>query len=186
MFAALWPIRLEVSNWGTDLLCSLVSIFAALAVLALNFHIWRRNSSLKRARAQLPQSSARRNEETVMSWHDLLGFILILAAAAAIPGPDVAAIIGSGLSGGSSVGVQVGFRPHPRPCRVDDGGVSPDSPRWRRLWARHSSSSSSGAVAYLLYLAWKLWTAPVAPAAGRCGGVGGPSRAGILTGLPFR
>ena len=35
-----------------------------------------------------------------MNWHDLLGFMLILGAAAAIPGPDVAAIVGSGLSGG--------------------------------------------------------------------------------------
>jgi threonine/homoserine/homoserine lactone efflux protein len=44
-----------------------------------------------------------------MSWHDLLGFILILAAAAAIPGPDVAAIIGSGLSGGLSSAFRLVF-----------------------------------------------------------------------------
>jgi threonine/homoserine/homoserine lactone efflux protein len=32
-----------------------------------------------------------------MSWHDLLGFIVILGVAAAIPGPDVAAIVANGL-----------------------------------------------------------------------------------------
>ena len=96
-----------------------------------------------------------------MSWHDLLGFILILAAAAAIPGPDVAAIIGSGLNGGL-----------PSAFRLVLGLILGHA-----VWMTAAVTGLAalaqalgaafiviklGAVAYLLYLAWKLWTAPVA------------------------
>ena len=117
-----------------------------------------------------------------MSWHDLLGFILILAAAAAIPGPDVAAIIGSGLNGGL-----------PSAFRLVLGLILGHA-----VWMTAAVTGLAalaqalgaafiviklGAVAYLLYLAWKLWTAPVAAGLQADAPFSGPGGAGILTGF---
>jgi threonine/homoserine/homoserine lactone efflux protein len=118
-----------------------------------------------------------------MSWHDLIGFILILAVAAAIPGPDVAAIVGSGLSGGLARALSVVL------------GIILAHALW--LTAAFTGIAALAlalgsafilikavAVAYLLFLAWKLWTAPLtAPAEDASAAPPAPSRAGIVTGL---
>lgn len=117
-----------------------------------------------------------------MSWHDLLGFILILAAAAAIPGPDIAAIIGSGLSGGLPSAFRLVF------------GLILGHALWMTAAVTGLAALAQalgtafiviklGAVAYLLYLAWKLWTAPVAAGLQDAPRSSGPSGAGILTGV---
>lgn len=116
-----------------------------------------------------------------MSWHELLGFILILAAAAAIPGPDIAAIVGAGLGSGLTTAFRLIF------------GLILGHALWMTAAVTGLAALAQtlgtafiivklGAVAYLLYLAWKLWTAPTAglaegtPAA-RSNGTG------VLTGL---
>jgi threonine/homoserine/homoserine lactone efflux protein len=119
----------------------------------------------------------------MMNWHDLIGFILILAAAAAIPGPDIAAIVGSGLSGGL-----------PRAFSVVLGIMLGHA-----VWMTAAFTGLAAlalalggafilikavAVAYLLYLAWKLWTAPVAASPDDMGTTGAASnRAGVVTGV---
>ena len=51
-----------------------------------------------------------------MSWHDLLAYVVILATATAIPGPDVAALVGTSLSSGLArsmtvlAGIMIGLR----------------------------------------------------------------------------
>src|SRR5688572_20777650 len=121
--------------------------------------------------------------EASMNWHDLIGFILILAAAAAIPGPDIAAIVGSGLSGGL-----------PRAFSVVLGIMLGHA-----VWMTAAFTGLAAlalalggafilikavAVAYLLYLAWKLWTAPVAASPDDMGTTGAASnRAGVVTGV---
>ena len=95
-----------------------------------------------------------------MNWHDLIGFILVLAAAAAIPGPDIAAIVGSGLSGGLSraaamiLGIMLG---HAVWMTAAFTGLAALALALGGAFI----VIKAAAVAYLLYLAWKLWTAPV-------------------------
>jgi threonine/homoserine/homoserine lactone efflux protein len=116
-----------------------------------------------------------------MSWHDLVGFILILAAAAAIPGPDIAAIIGSGLSGGLPSAFRLIFGLILGHAVWMTAAVTGLAALAQALGAAFIIIKL-GAVAYLLYLAWKLWTAPAAglqPDAA----ASGPSGAGILTGF---
>jgi|EndMetStandDraft_9_1072997.scaffolds.fasta_scaffold143854_2 threonine/homoserine/homoserine lactone efflux protein len=117
-----------------------------------------------------------------MNWHDLIGFVVVLAAAAAIPGPDVAAIVGSGLSGGLRrafsvvVGIILG---HAVWMTAAVTGLA-------ALAAALGTAFlliKIAAIAYLLYLAWALWTAPVAPVADEALPSSAPSRSGILTGL---
>ncbi|WP_170936922.1 MULTISPECIES: LysE family translocator [Rhodomicrobium] len=116
-----------------------------------------------------------------MSWHDLLGFILILAAAAAIPGPDIAAIVATGIGQGLGRAFRVVF------------GLILGHAVWMTAAATGLAALALalgaafilikiGAVAYLLYLAWSLWTAPVTEASAE--EAPAPSgRAGIVTGL---
>jgi threonine/homoserine/homoserine lactone efflux protein len=119
---------------------------------------------------------------SIMSWHDLAGFIVILAAAAAIPGPDVAAIVGTGLSGGLArafslvMGLILG---HAVWLAAAVTGLA----ALAQALGGAFIAIKALAVAYLLYLAWKLWTAPTAEPAQDETAVVTPSRAGILTGL---
>jgi threonine/homoserine/homoserine lactone efflux protein len=117
-----------------------------------------------------------------MSWHDLLGFILILAAAAAIPGPDVAAIIGSGLSGGLASAFRLVFGLILGHAVWMTAAVTGLAALAQALGAAFIVIKL-GAVAYLLYLAWKLWTAP--GNAGLQADLASDTRdrAGVLTGL---
>lgn len=117
-----------------------------------------------------------------MSWHDLLGFILILAAAAAIPGPDVAAIIGSGLSSGLNsasrlvLGLILGHAVWMTAAVTGLAALA------QALGAAFIVIKL-GAVAYLLYLAWKLWASPVGAGLQAGAASSGPNRAGVLTGF---
>jgi threonine/homoserine/homoserine lactone efflux protein len=116
-----------------------------------------------------------------MSWHDLVGFILILAAAAAIPGPDVAAIIGSGLSGGLTSAFRLIFGLILGHAIWMTAAVTGLAALAQTLGAAFIVIKL-GAVAYLLYLAWRLWTAPAASLQADAA-ASGPSGAGILTGF---
>ena len=116
-----------------------------------------------------------------MSLHELLGFILILAAAAAIPGPDVAAIIGSGLSGGLASAFRLVFGLILGHAVWMIAAVTGLSALAQALGAAFIVIKL-GAVAYLLYLAWKLWTAPVA-AALDSDAPASPAARGVVTGV---
>jgi len=116
-----------------------------------------------------------------MSWHDLLGFILILAAAAAIPGPDVAAIIGSGLSGGLPSAFRLVFGLILGHAVWMTAAVTGLAALAQALGAAFIAVKL-GAVAYLLYLAWKLWSAPVAELQSDAPS-SGERRVGVLTGF---
>jgi threonine/homoserine/homoserine lactone efflux protein len=116
-----------------------------------------------------------------MSWHDLLGFILILAAAAAIPGPDVAAIIGSGLSGGLAPAFRLVFGLILGHAVWMIAAVTGLAALAQALGAAFIVVKL-GAVAYLLYLAWKLWTAPVA-AGLETGAPASAAGSGVVTGI---
>jgi threonine/homoserine/homoserine lactone efflux protein len=119
-----------------------------------------------------------------MSWHDLTGFILILAVAAAIPGPDVAAIVRSALGGGAPRAFGVIF------------GIMLGHAIWMLAAVTGLAALAqtlgtafivikASAVAYLLFLAWKLWTAPIDAGLDESSASSAPaaSRAGIITGL---
>ncbi len=117
-----------------------------------------------------------------MSWSDLFGFIVILATAAAIPGPDIAAIIGSSLSGGFSRAMTV------------IAGIIMGHAVWMIAAATGLAAMAKAlgpafiavkllAVAYLLYLAWKLWRAPVSTDAATGDPSLGAGGRGVLTGL---
>jgi threonine/homoserine/homoserine lactone efflux protein len=116
-----------------------------------------------------------------MSWHDLLGFILILAAAAAIPGPDVAAIIGSGLSGGLASAFRLVFGLILGHAVWMIAAVTGLAALAQALGAAFIVIKL-GAVAYLLYLAWKLWTGPIA-AALETDAPASPAASGVVTGI---
>lgn len=116
-----------------------------------------------------------------MSWHDLLGFILILAAAAAIPGPDVAAIIGSGLSGGLPSALRLVLGLILGHAIWMTAAVTGLAALAQALGAAFIAVKL-GAVAYLLYLAWKLWTAPLA-AKSEPDAPFSAGRTGVLTGV---
>lgn len=117
-----------------------------------------------------------------MSWHELLGFIVILAAAAAIPGPDVAAIVGAGLSGGLSrafsliVGLILGHAVWMAAAVTGLAALA------QALGAAFVLIKI-GAVGYLLYLAWSLWTAPVAATPDAAAPAARIGKAGIATGI---
>lgn len=118
-----------------------------------------------------------------MNWHDLIGFILVLGAAAAVPGPDIAAIVGTGLSKGLSRALAVVL------------GLIVGHAIWLAAAATGLAALAMalgpafiliklGAVAYLLYLAYSLWTAPVsAVPEGGAAPDAGSVRAGVATGL---
>jgi threonine/homoserine/homoserine lactone efflux protein len=97
-----------------------------------------------------------------MDWHDLLGFILILGVAAAIPGPDVAAIVANGLSGGLARALTV-------VAGLILGHMVWLTAAFTGIAALAAALGTAflvikiGAIAYLLWLAWGLWTAPVTP-----------------------
>src|SRR5688572_33308491 len=116
----------------------------------------------------------------MMNWHDLIGFIIVLAAAAAIPGPDVAAIVASGLSGGLQRAFSV-------VAGLILGHMVWMTAAFTGLAALAAALGPAflliklAAIAYLLYLAWGLWTAPVAAPAE--GGEPLPSPAGRRTGI---
>jgi threonine/homoserine/homoserine lactone efflux protein len=117
-----------------------------------------------------------------MSWHDLLGFIVILAAAAAIPGPDVAAIIGSGLSGGLPSALRLVFGLILGHAVWMTAAVTGLAALAQALGAAFIVIKL-GAVAYLLYLAWKLWTGPVSDGLQADAPASGLRQAGVLTGF---
>lgn len=98
-----------------------------------------------------------------MTATELAGFALILAAAAAVPGPDIAAIVARSLGGG--------FR-RAMPLIL---GITAGHAIWlaAAVTGLAMLAKAFGAafiavkivgVLYLLYLAWQLWRAPVEPA----------------------
>jgi threonine/homoserine/homoserine lactone efflux protein len=117
-----------------------------------------------------------------MSWHELLGFVLILAAAAAIPGPDIAAIVGAGLGSGLTaafrliLGLILG---HALWMTAAVTGLA----ALAQTLGTAFIAVKLGAVAYLLYLAWKLWTAPIAAGLEEGAQAARSSGAGVVTGL---
>jgi threonine/homoserine/homoserine lactone efflux protein len=107
--------------------------------------------------------------------------MLILGAAAAIPGPDVAAIVGSGLSGGLSRAFSVII------------GIIMGHAVWMTAAITGLAALAAalgpafllikiGAIGYLLYLARGLWSAPITPLPADAPSAA-PNRAGIITGL---
>jgi threonine/homoserine/homoserine lactone efflux protein len=117
-----------------------------------------------------------------MSWPDLFAFLLILATAAAIPGPDIAAIIGTSLSGGFSRALSV------------IGGIIVGHIIWIIAAATGLAAIAQAlgtafiavklcAIAYLLYLAWGLWTAPVSAEADGEKPAFRSTRPGVVTGV---
>ena len=95
-----------------------------------------------------------------MSWTELFAYIVILATATAIPGPDVAALVGTSLSRGLTQSLTM------------LSGIIIGHAFW--LIAAVSGLAAAAqalgpafivvkiaAIAYLLYLAWQLWTSPV-------------------------
>jgi threonine/homoserine/homoserine lactone efflux protein len=117
-----------------------------------------------------------------MSWHDLLGFIVILGVAAAIPGPDVAAIVANGLSGGLARALTV-------VAGLILGHMVWLTAAFTGIAALAAALGTAfliikiGAIAYLLYLAWRLWTAPVAPIESGTAPSAGAAHTGIMTGI---
>jgi threonine/homoserine/homoserine lactone efflux protein len=117
-----------------------------------------------------------------MNWHDLIGFTVVLAAAAAIPGPDVAAIVANGLSGGLA-----------RAFSVVAGLILGHAVWMTAAFTGLAALAAAlgpaflliklAAIAYLLWLAWGLWTAPVTPMAGDALPSSASSRGGVATGL---
>jgi threonine/homoserine/homoserine lactone efflux protein len=99
-----------------------------------------------------------------MTLAELLGFVVILAAATAVPGPDIAAIVGRALG--------VGFgRTLPMIAGIVIGHAG-----WMLAACLGLATLALAlgpafvvikiaAVLYLLYLAWQLWRAPVEAAA---------------------
>jgi threonine/homoserine/homoserine lactone efflux protein len=118
-----------------------------------------------------------------MNWHDWIGFIVMLAAAAALPGPDVAAIVANGLSGGLKRAFSV------------IAGLILGHMVWMSAAVTGLAALATAlgpaflviklcAIAYLLHLAFGLWTAPVAaPAEGEPLPSPSTHRTGIVTGL---
>ena len=116
-----------------------------------------------------------------MSWHDLLGFILILGVAAAIPGPDVAAIVANGLSGGlvRALTVVAGLiLGHMVWLTAAFTGIAALAAALGPAFL----AIKIGAIAYLLWLAWGLWTAPVAPMES-ASAPAAAAHTGIMTGI---
>jgi threonine/homoserine/homoserine lactone efflux protein len=117
-----------------------------------------------------------------MSWHDLFAYIVILATATAIPGPDVAALIGTSLSSGLARSMTV------------LAGIMIGHAIWMILAVTGLAAVAQAmgaafiivkiaAVAYLLYLAWQLWTAPVDEGEVAANPLVKGGRSSIITGL---
>lgn len=117
-----------------------------------------------------------------MSWHDLFAYIVILATATAIPGPDVAALIGTSLSSGLARSMTV------------LAGIMIGHAVWMILAVTGLAAVAQAmgaafivvkiaAVAYLLYLAWQLWNAPVEEAEMAANPLFRSGRSSIVTGL---
>jgi threonine/homoserine/homoserine lactone efflux protein len=117
-----------------------------------------------------------------MSWHDLFAYIVILATATAIPGPDVAALIATSLSSGLGRSMTV------------LAGIMIGHAVWMILAVAGLAAVAQAmgaafivvkiaAVAYLLYLAWQLWNAPVEEDAASGAPALASGRSSIVTGL---
>ncbi|MBX2805375.1 MAG: LysE family translocator [Hyphomicrobiales bacterium] len=117
-----------------------------------------------------------------MSWTELFAYIVILATATAIPGPDVAALVGTSLSRGLTQSLTM------------LSGIIAGHAFW--LIAAVSGLAAAAqalgpafvlvkiaAMGYLLYLAWQLWTSPVDANPSEDGAILKNGRASILTGL---
>jgi threonine/homoserine/homoserine lactone efflux protein len=117
-----------------------------------------------------------------MNWTELFAYIVILATATAIPGPDVAALVGTSLSRGLTQSLTM------------LSGIIIGHAVW--LIAAVSGLAAAAqalgpafivvkiaAIAYLLYLAWQLWTSPVDADVADGGHVLKSGRASIITGL---
>lgn len=95
-----------------------------------------------------------------MGWSEFAGFIVVLAAAAAIPGPDVAAIVGTCLARGFVramalvVGILAGHALWMIAAATGLAAVA-------QALGPAFIAVKIGAALYLLYLAYQLWTAPV-------------------------
>lgn len=114
-----------------------------------------------------------------MNLHDLLAFILVLAAAAAIPGPDVAAIVARALSRGTMamvpvlLGITIGHCAWMLAALVGLVALA------KVLGPVFVALKLAGA-AYLIYLAYKLWTEPVTSADAAPAARGNGFAAGLL------
>ena len=117
-----------------------------------------------------------------MSWTDLFAYILILTTATAIPGPDVAALVGTSLSKGLSQSLTM------------LAGIIIGHAFWMIAAVSGLAAAAQAlgpafivvkilAVGYLLYLAWQLWTAPVSTEDTNDDKKLGKGHVGILTGL---
>lgn len=95
-----------------------------------------------------------------MNWTELFAYIVILATATAIPGPDVAALVGTSLSRGLTQSLTM------------LSGIIIGHAVWMIAAVSGLAAAAQAlgpafivikiiAVAYLLYLAWQLWTSPV-------------------------
>jgi threonine/homoserine/homoserine lactone efflux protein len=95
-----------------------------------------------------------------MSWTELFAYVVILATATAIPGPDVAALVGTSLSRGLTQSLTM------------LSGIIIGHAVWMIAAVSGLAAAAQAlgpafivvkiiAVAYLLYLAWQLWTSPV-------------------------
>lgn len=115
-----------------------------------------------------------------MTLAEFVGFLLVLAAAAAVPGPDIAAIVARALGGGFasalpvSLGIVVGHSVWMVAALVGLSALA------QMLGTVFLLLKLAG-VAYLLYLAWQLWWAP--PEAFDAGPGGGTRTAGLAAGL---
>ena len=116
-----------------------------------------------------------------MTVTELTGFALILAAAAAIPGPDIAAIVARSLGFGFRrtvpliLGIVAG---HAIWLAAAATGVA----MLAKAFGAAFVAVKIAGVLYLLYLAWQLWSAP-AEAAGEDAATPSGDRAAVLTGL---
>jgi threonine/homoserine/homoserine lactone efflux protein len=95
-----------------------------------------------------------------MNWTELFAYIVILATATALPGPDVAALVGTSLSRGLGQSLTM------------LSGIIIGHAVWMIAAVSGLAAAAQAlgpafivvkiiAVAYLLYLAWQLWTSPV-------------------------
>lgn len=116
-----------------------------------------------------------------MTSAELFGFILVLAAAAAVPGPDIAAIVARALGSGFVktlpviFGIVIGHSVWMVAALVGLAALA------QMLGTLFLVLKIAGVI-YLLYLAWQLWSAP----AGDIGSVESDpasTRAGLATGL---
>lgn len=117
-----------------------------------------------------------------MSLTELFAYIVILATATAIPGPDVAALVGTSLSRGLTQSLTM------------LSGIIIGHAFWMIAAVSGLAAAAQAlgpafivvkiaAIGYLLYLAWQLWTSPVAADDASAPAVLKSGRASILAGL---